>query len=155
MLAQTRLQILMVPNGTQHEANALGLGARQEHDAVADNAVAQQGRSMIEEHEVEPVARHVTTERIGQPPDRILGRGGASDTLVVEQHRDIDVALAPYGAARPASVQIGDAQRGIETQTPRKTLAKAGEVFLTEVSSHVHPSLELPVTPAVRSGNQG
>ena len=56
MLAQARLQILVLPDRMQHEANALRLGSREEHDPTLDHSVTQQGWGLVEEHEVEPVA---------------------------------------------------------------------------------------------------
>ena len=55
VLAQARLQILVLPERAQHEANALRLGSREEHDATLEHTVTQQGRGLVEEHEVEPV----------------------------------------------------------------------------------------------------
>ena len=99
-----RLQILTLPDCTQHEAHALGLATSEQQDAVADHAVSQQGRSVVEEHQIEPLARDLATERTRQTPDRILVRRGIRRVLVAEQHRDVDVTLVPRGAARPASM---------------------------------------------------
>ena len=150
VLAQARLEILVLPDRAQHEAHALGLGAREEYDAVTDHAVAQQDRSLIEKHEIEPLARHLAPQRGGQAPDRILDRGGAFYALIVEQYREVDVALAPPGTARPASVQIGQPHRGIGGQAPAETLAEAAECFLAGTFSHVRPSFERLVVPGSR-----
>ena len=155
MLAQTRLQILVLPDRTQHEANALRLGAREEHDTALDHTVTQQGRGLIEKHEIEPVASHLPSERGRQAPDRVLYRGGIGHALVVEEHGDIDVALVPFPTSRPASVQISETHRGIGAQTSRETLAEAAEVFLVRVVSHARPSFECPFTPASSNASQG
>lgn len=155
MLAQTRFQILVLPDRMQHEANALRLGSREEHDTLRDHAVAREGRGPIEEHEIEPVASHLPPERGRQAPDRVLDRGGLDHALVVQEHGDIDVALVPFPTLRPASVQIGETHRGIGTQTSRETLAEAAEVFLVGVVSHARPSFECPFTPALSNANQG
>lgn len=152
VLAQARLQILVLPERAQHEANALRLGSREEHDATLEHTVTQQGRGLVEEHEVGP---HLPSERGCQAPDRVLDRSGIGHALVVEEHGDIDVALVPCPASRPASVQIGETHRGIGAQTLRETLAEAIEVFLVGVVSHARPSFECPFTPASSNANQG
>ena len=155
MLAQTRLQILVLSDRTQHEANALRLGSREEHDPPLDHSVTQQGRGLVQKYEIEPVASHLPSERGRQAPDRVLDCGGIGHALVVEEHGDIDVALVPCPASRPASVQIGEAYRGIGAQTPRETLAEAAEIFLVAVVSHVRPSFECLIAPAPSNANQG
>ena len=155
MLAQTRLQILVLPERAQHEANALRLGSREEHDTALDHTVTQQGRGLVETHEVELVGPHLPSERGCQTPDRVLDSSGIGHALVVEEHGDIDVALVPCPASRPASVQISETHRGIGAQTLRETLAEAIEVFLVGVVSHARPSFECPFTPASSNANQG
>ena len=70
-LAKRRLQIPILPDCAQHEAYALGLVANEQQDTVADHAMAQQGRSVVEEHQIEPIARDLSTERTRQAPDRV------------------------------------------------------------------------------------
>ena len=155
MLTQARLQILVLPDRMQHEANALRLGSREEHDPTLDHTVTQQGRGLVEEHEVEPVASRLPSERGRQAPDRVLDPSGLDHALVVEEHGDIDVALVPCPASRPASVQIGETHRGIGAQTLRETLAEAIDVFLVGVVSHARPSFERPFAPAPSNASQG
>lgn len=151
MLAKTRLQILILPDCTQHEAYALGLAANEQQDTVADHAMAQQGRSVVEEHQIEPIARDLSTERSRQAPDRVLVRRGIRRVLLTEQHRDVDVALAPRAAARPASVQPGETHRGIVAQTVCEPAAKAGNVSFAGESGHARPSPESAFTTVART----
>lgn len=74
MLAKSRLEILVLAYRTPHEAHALGLGAPEQQDAVADYPVAQQGRGVIEQDQVEPVARNLATQHVCQTPVCILDR---------------------------------------------------------------------------------
>ena len=151
MLAQARFQVLVLPDRTQYEANSLGLGTGKEHDAFAYHTVTQQGRSLIEKNEIEPVAPHFPSERTRQTPNRVLGRRGTLNRLFLEQHRDIDVALAPRGAARPASVQISEAHRGIGGQARSEALAQGVDVFLDGVVNHARGPIEFSATPMSRN----
>ena len=74
MLTKTRFQILVLPDCPQHESYAFGFGTREQQYAVADDAVAQQCRGIVEKNQVESIARNLATERTGQTPDRILDR---------------------------------------------------------------------------------
>ena len=147
MLAKTRLQILVLPERPQHESYAFGVGTREQQYSVADHAVTQQRRRVIEENQVEPIARNLAAERPGQTPDRVLDRRRTRHMLVVEQHRNVDVALAARGAARPASVQPSEAHRGIVAQAAGETVAKTGRVSFVGELGHFHPSLGRLVTP--------
>ena len=57
--------------------------------------------------------------------------------FVVEQHRDVDVALAARGAACPASVQPGETYRGVAAQGVCKAVAEASNVVVAGGRSHV------------------
>ena len=57
--------------------------------------------------------------------------------LVVEQHRDVDVALAPRRAARPASMQPSETHRGVAAQGARKVVAEPSNVFVAGGRGHV------------------
>ena len=113
--------------------------------------MAQQGRSVVEEHQIEPIARDLSTERSRQAPDRVLVRRGIRRVLLTEQHRDVDVALAPRAAARPASVQPGETHRGIVAQTVCEPAAKAGNVSFAGESGHARPSPESAFTTVART----
>lgn len=151
MLAKTWLQILILPDCTQHEAYALGLVANEQQDTVADHAMAQQGRSVVEEHQIEPIARDLSTERTRQAPDRVLVRRGIRRVLLTEQYRDVDVALAPRAAARPASVQPGETHRGVVAQAVCEPVAKAGNVSFAGESGHARLPLESAFPTVVRT----
>ena len=56
--------------------------------------------------------------------------------FVVEQHRDVDVALAVRGAACPASVQPGETYRRVAAQRVRKTAAQASNVVVAGGHGH-------------------
>ena len=60
---------------------------------VAHHAVAEQRRDAAEEHQVEPIARDLMAERPDQTPDRVLDRRWVCGLVVVEHHRDVDIAL--------------------------------------------------------------
>lgn len=165
MFAKTRLQVLVLPERPQHESYAFGVGAREQQYAVADDAVAQQRWGIVEEHQVEPIARNLAPECASQTPDRVLGRGRVRRVLGVEQHRDVDVALAPRPAARPASVQPGETHRGLAAQGTGKTIAEPSNLSVVGVRGHVvSRSIALPVPRrdrgeprigAARSGRKG
>ena len=108
MLAKTRFEVLILPNRPQHESYAFGLGAREQQYPVADRAVAEQCRGVVQENQVEPIAGDLTAEPSGETPDRVLDRRGIRRVVVIEQHRYVDVALAACSTARPASVPPGE-----------------------------------------------
>ena len=130
MLAKTRFQILVLPQRPQHESYAFGVGTREQQHPVADHTVAQQRRGVVEEHQVEPIAWNLAAERSGQSPDRVLDRRRRRDTFVIEQHRDVDVALATRGAARAASVQPGETYRGVAAQGVCEAVAEVSSVVV-------------------------
>ena len=57
--------------------------------------------------------------------------------LVVEQHRDVDVALAAGGPACPASVQPGETHRGVPAQSARELVAEPRNLTIAGVRGHV------------------
>ena len=66
--------------------------------------------------------------------------------LVVEQHRDVDVALATGGPACPASMQPGEAHRGVAAQSARELVVEPGNLTIAGVRGHgVFPLVALPV----------
>ena len=85
--------------------------------------------------------------------------------FVVEQHRDVDVALAARGAACPASVQPGKTYRGVAAQGVCKAVAEAANVVVAGVQSHVISRSDALSVPrrgwgeprisAARSGRKG
>ena len=137
VLAKTRFHILVLPERPQHESYAFGIGTREQQYPVADHAVAQQRRGVVDEHQVEPIAWNLAAERPGQSPDRVLDRRRRRDTFVVEQHRDVDVALAARGAACPASVQPGETNRGVAAQGVCEAVAEASSVVVAGGQIHV------------------
>ena len=139
MLAKTRLDILIVPDRAQHEVYALRLGACEQQDSVADHAVAQQSRGVVQEDEVEPIARSLAAERAGQTPDRVLDRRGARCVSGVEQHRDVDVALAVRDPSSSASVQPREAHGRVRAQAASETAAKTPEVSIVSRPDHDLP----------------
>ena len=85
--------------------------------------------------------------------------------FVVEQHRDVDVALAARGAACPASVQPGKTYRGVAAQGVCKAVAEAANVVVAGVQNHVISRSDALSAPrrgwgeprisAARSGRKG
>ena len=147
MLAKTRFQILILPDRPQHESYAFGVGAREQQYPVPDDAVAQQRRGVVEENQIQPIARDLATERPGQTPDRVLDRRGIRGTFVVEQHRDVDIALATRGAACPASVQPGETHRGVAAQGVCKAVAEASNVIVAGGHGHGIPRSDILSVP--------
>ena len=146
MLAKTGFQILVLPDCPYCESYAIGFGTCEQQYAVANHAVAQERRSIVEENKIEPIARNPATERTGQTPDRILDRRRIRRVLVVEQHRDVDVALAAGGPACPASMQPGETHRGVPAQSARELVVEPGNLTIAGVRGHgVFPLVTLPV----------
>ena len=112
--------------------------------------MAQQRRGVIEDNQVQSIARNLAAERTGQTPDRVLDRRRTRGTFVVEQHRDVDIALAARGAACPASVQPGETYRRVAAQGVCKTVAQASNVVVAGGHGHVNLSLGSLVGPAPR-----
>ena len=167
MLAKTRLEVLIIPDRAPREVYALDLGACDEQDTVADHAVAKQGRGIVQEDQVEPVARYFTAERARETPDRVLARGRARRVFRIEQDRHVDITLLSSGVSGPASVQPGEAHRGIGGERAGETVAKAVNAPLTSrrglVTRHVRrPPLRRmvpghfarPGQPRTRAGSQ-
>ena len=154
MLAKARLEVLVFPDRAPHEVYALGLGAREEQDPAADHPVTEQGRSVVQEDEIEPVARHVAAERAGQAPDRILARCRARRMFRIEQDRDVDIALVPCGAPGAASVQPGEAHRGIGAEGAGEAGAEAGKALLSSRLDHARIRHRSPV-PLSREPDRG
>lgn len=168
MLAKTRLEVLIIPDRAPHEVYALDLGACDEQDAVADHAVAKQGRGIVQEDQVEPVARYFTAERARETPDRVLARGRARRVFPIEQEdRHVDIALLSCSVPGVASVQPGEAHRGIGGERAGESVAKAVNAPLTSwrglVTRHVRrPPLRRmvpghfarPGQPRTRAGSQ-
>lgn len=114
---------MLVPDAAEHEAHALGLGAREHENAVADHAVAQQGRRAVEEDEIEPITAHFSAELAGEPPQRILHGGRLAHRVLVEEQRDIDIAVGAGSAAPSASKQVSETHLGIGAEATGKTVA--------------------------------
>ena len=156
MLAKARLEVLILPDRAPHEVYALGLGACEEQDPAADHPVAEQGRGVVQEDEIEPVARHAAAERACEAPDRVLARCRGRRMFRIEQDRDVDVALVSCGLPSPASVQPGEAHRGIGGQGAGEAVAKAGKAPLLSRLDHpsAPPPPAAPAQPRTRSGSQ-
>ena len=99
--------------------------------------MAQQRGGIVEENQVEPIARNLAAECPGQTPDRVLDCRRIRRALVVEEHCDVDVALAACGAAGPASVQPGETHRGVAAQGACKVVAEDSNVSVPGVRGHV------------------
>ena len=161
MLAKTRLEVLIIPDRAPHEVYALDLGACDEQDAVADHAVAKQGRGVVQEDQVEPVARCFTAERARETPDRVLARGRARRVFPIERDRHVDVALLSCSVPGVASVQPGEAHRGIGGERAGESVAKAVNAPLM-IRRGRHPPLRRmvpghfarPGQPRTRAGSQ-
>ena len=66
--------------------------------------------------------------------------------LVVEQHRDVDVALTAGGTACPASVQPGETHRGVAAQSARELVVEPDDLTIAGARGHVvSHSVALPV----------
>jgi len=111
MLAQTRLDVLVVPERAPHEPGALGVVACVQEDAVPDHAMAQQRGRTVEDHQVQPVAADDLSEHVRQAPDGALHRAGIRDRFVVQQNRDVDVAVGSRGAPGGAAEEIAETHR--------------------------------------------
>ena len=137
MLAKTQFEILILPDRAQHESHAFGLGAREQQHTVPDHAVAEQRRCVVEEHQVEPIARDLATERTGQAPDRVLDCRGIRRVIVIEEHRYVDIAFPARHAAPPAPVQPRETHRAVALQSPGETAAEASKVVFASGHGHV------------------
>ena len=137
VLAKTRFEILILPDRAQHESYAFGLGAREQQHTVADHAVAEQRRGVVEENQVEPIARDLTTERSGQAPDRVLDCGGIRRVVVVEEHSHVDIALPARRSACPASVQPSETHRAVALKYLSETAAEASNFVFAGGHGHV------------------
>lgn len=124
LLAEPRFHVQMFPERAAHEARALGVGAGVQQDAVADDAVAQQGGRVIEDHEVDQVAADDAAERAEYPEERVLDRVRAGRAGIVDQDGDVDVAVRPRGPAGPASEQPGEAHGRLGAQAAREGVAQ-------------------------------
>jgi len=78
--------------------------------------VAQQGRRVVEEHQVYPVAPDLVGERGNELPDDLLAQRGRRDRDVVDQDRNVDVAVGAFCAASPAAEQPGGADHRLGAQ---------------------------------------
>ena len=87
--------------------------------------MTQQGGRLVEQHEVDPVAPDVAGHRGNEPPDRLLDQGRRRHAGVVDEHSDIDVAVGPRHATRPAPEQVGETDRRFGAQTPGEIIPKA------------------------------
>ena len=151
VLAKTRFEILILSDRPPHESYAFGIGAREQQYPVADHAMAEQRRCVVEENQVESIAGDLTAECSGQTPDRVLDRRGIRRGGVVEQHRDVDIALPARSAARPASVQPGESHRAVTLQRVRKTTAEVSDVVFVGGHGHVMSRFECGAGPALES----
>ena len=124
LLAQPGFEIEILPERTAYEAHTLGLGARVQQDAIADDAVPQQRGRAVEEHEVEEVAADEPAERSNHPEQRVLGRSRPGRAGVADEHGDVHVAVPTRGAARPAAEQPREADRRLRTQTAREVVTQ-------------------------------
>lgn len=97
----------MVADRLPHEPDPIGSGTRREKHAVADDAVAQQGRGSVQDHQIDPLARDVAGQHGHQVPDGILQSRGSRGPGVVDQHRNVDVAVGALGPASPAAKEPG------------------------------------------------
>lgn len=97
-----------------------------QQDAVADDAVAQQRRRVVEDHGVDQIAADDAAERAEYPEERVLDRVRAGRAGIVDQDGDVDVAVRPRGPAGPASEQPGEAHGRLGAQAAREGVAQPG-----------------------------
>ena len=124
LLAEPRFHVQMFPERAAHEARALGVRAGVQQDAVADDAVAQQGGRVVEDHEVDQITADDAAERAEYPEERVLDSIRAGRAGIVDQDGDVDVAVRPRGPAGPASEQPGEAHGRLGAQAAREGVAQ-------------------------------
>ena len=127
LLAQPGLEVEILPERAPDEASPLGVGARVQQDAVANDTVSQQRGRVVEKHEVDEVAADEPAERANHPEHRVLDRSRPGRAGVADEHGDVDVAVPTGGAARPASEQPREADRRLGAQAAREVVAQAAE----------------------------
>lgn len=109
MLREFRLDVLIVPHGTDGEPHALGLAARVQQQAVAQHMMAEERRCVVEEDEIETIARHaVAAQRDDETPKGLLDAFRVRHEGVVHQHPNVDVAPRTLPTASPAAKQVGN-----------------------------------------------
>lgn len=124
LLAEPRFHVQIILERAAHEARALRVGAGVQQDAVADDAVAQQGGCVVEDREVGQVAADDAAECAEHPEERVLDGVRAGRAGIVDQDGDVDVAVRPRGPAGPASEQPGEAHGRLGAQAAREGVAQ-------------------------------
>jgi hypothetical protein len=131
------LAVLILADCFDHEPDAVLVGTAVNDHAIAEHAMAQQRRRIVEDDQVEPCGRHHATEVSGQPTNDVASIRACRS--VFQKETDIDIAVGTLPANRattkeirqPYLVQLGDRRA--------KTLDPSASIFERHVDTVTQP----------------
>lgn len=151
LLAQPGFEVQIFSERVVHEAYALRIGASVQQDAVPDDPMSQQRGGVVEDHEIDQIAADGPGHQWNEPEAGILERPRSGGAGVVDENRDVDVALRTRRAPDPAPEQPGQADRRLGAQAARKVVAQAADRGVAHSFERRHPGANVPDTDSAKN----
>ncbi len=148
LLAQPGFEVQILPERALHEAYALLVGASVQQDTVPDDPVSQQRGRVVEDHEIDQIAADGPGHQRNEPEVGVLERPRSVGAGVVDENRDVDVALRARRTPDPAAKQPGEAHGRLGPQVAREIFAQPADRGVAHFSELGHRDSNVPDTDA-------